>query len=112
MCVCVSVWCVVCVRECVCACVCVRTSASGVLSPPHHSQVEVVQMDTTWVRDNIRVYTDSQVVGNLASLGNFARFYFHKYVRTYVCVCARSSVDSLTVLSVYWGCHCIGSSLV
>lgn len=37
-------------------------------------------MDTSWMRDNIRVYADSRVVGNLASPGNFARFYFHKYV--------------------------------
>ena len=66
----------------------------GVLSLPFHLQVEVVQMDTTWVRDNIRVYTDSKVVGNLASLGNFARFYFHKYVL------AQGSVDCLTDCSI------------
>jgi lipopolysaccharide biosynthesis glycosyltransferase len=41
-------------------------------------QVEVAEMNPDWVRGNIKVHMDSAVVGNLASLGNFARFYFHR----------------------------------
>ena len=43
----------------------------------HHSQIEVVLFDSSMFEESIKVYSHIEDVGNLASIGNFARFYFH-----------------------------------
>ena len=43
----------------------------------HHPQIEVILFDVSMFEESIKVYSRIEDVGNLASLGNFARFYFH-----------------------------------
>ena len=42
-------------------------------------QVEVKQLNSNWLDGQITVHSSKQVVGNLASQANFARFFFHRY---------------------------------
>ena len=39
-------------------------------------QVEIVELDESWLEGQIHVYSRVEDVGNLASMANFARFYF------------------------------------
>ena len=42
-----------------------------------HPQIDIVTLDSSMIKEPIKVYSRVSDVGNLASLGNFARFYFH-----------------------------------
>lgn len=44
-----------------------------------HPQMEVTELNPGWLEGRIKVYTDINKVGNLASLANFGRFLFHKH---------------------------------
>ena len=48
----------------------------------HHlllpGQVEVKQLNSDWLDGQITVHSSKQLVGNLASQANFARFFFHR----------------------------------
>ena len=44
-----------------------------------HAQLEVTKLNTDWLRGRVKVYTDTERVGNLASLANFGRFLFHEH---------------------------------
>ena len=41
-------------------------------------QVEVKQLNADWLDGLITVHSSKQLVGNLASQANFARFFFHR----------------------------------
>lgn len=41
-------------------------------------QVEVKELNSDWLNGQITVHTSKELVGNLASQANFARFFFHR----------------------------------
>ena len=43
-----------------------------------HPQIDIVTLDSGMIKEPIKVYSRVSDVGHLASLGNFARFYFHQ----------------------------------
>ncbi len=42
-----------------------------------HTQIDITIFKTSMIREPVTVYSKESEVGHLASLGNFARFYFH-----------------------------------
>ena len=45
---------------------------------PVHSPLDVVQLDPRLLKGRIHVYSSPEEVGNLSSLANFGRFFFHE----------------------------------
>ena len=45
---------------------------------PHHLPLDIVELDISLLEGRIHVYSPYGNVGNLKSLGNFARFFFHE----------------------------------
>lgn len=45
----------------------------------NHPQLDVTALNSSWLAGKVKVYTDINRVGNLASLANFGRFLFHEH---------------------------------
>ena len=45
----------------------------------NHPQLEVTKLNSDWLNGKVKVYTNVNRVGNLASSANFGRFLFHEH---------------------------------